>query len=348
MQEEWEEYWVADELLSYDGDVSIASSIRALGKSYDVMGLLINRIETKNLNCAWSRWDRDELKIAEKEFERRIDMDNYSRYALTKNSGSVYENTNTGTSMTFTTVKDAVKYKGIDIPKLSYWAYDEFLPEFYKTITRRRDEFSFWSSLYTTLRRDNRKFKAILISNCISWFNGYFDAWGIEPFPSGQIKRFPQHFCDEELGIDITMNVVMENIKPTKAMINRVIQDEVLKGKSKGEIMEYLSNRTKDIRTFVEKCPDREAPISSTQWLLNGKYYSYRTYNGLLYFFEHGLREGTHILCLNRSELKPGIVRDRGNAKVFEDMINASMVRFEDDGAQHAVYMMVKMGRERL
>ena len=348
MQHEDDEFYVLNELLSHDPDVGIAQSIRNLGKSYDGLDLCIDRIEMKNQNCAWSRWDREELKVAEAEFERKVNMDEYKRFALTKSSGSIYENQTTGKSITFTAVKDYTKYKGIDIPDLRYWIYDEFLPEKYQTITRKRDEFPAWSSLYTTLRRNNKKFTALLISNCISWFNGYFDAWGILPFPSGQIKRYPQQYIDPELGIEVKRTIVMDNVKPTKAMIKRVVADEVLKGKTNEEIQAYLNNATKDITSFVEKCPDKSIPLSKHQWLMNDHYYSYRIYDGLMYFCEHAKRDGVFTLTLNKDELKPGIVRDRSEAKLFEDYINMGMMRFEDAGTQSAIYLMVQLGKERI
>jgi hypothetical protein len=332
-------YYSLNDLLSYNAEISIAFSIRDLGKSYSAMMLLDNTIATGR-SAVWSRWDRDQTLLSMKEY---LDFSKYEFKIISPSKGiKVLQPVNEELgSIYFIPVKDAAKAKGID-QDFKYWVYDEFLPEFYLNRVQKEEEYDKWASLYTTLKRDTEDFRAILMSNCISWFNGYFRAWGIRPFPAGQIKRFTQK------AFGYSTNVVMHNVKPSPLALDRVIRHEVAKGKSEDEITRYIENATQDKGFFLGKCPDLNTPLHPVLFFHHGQYYGFREYEGYIYFCKTKYREDYGVMALNRRELSDGMARDRGAGTNFERWINLGIARFENVEVMNAIIDLVYLSRERL
>lgn len=334
-------HYTLNNLLSYNAPISIATSIRNLGKSYSAMLLEQNNIK-KGKNVVWSRWDREQTKLAMHEYinfsqdiEYRISSISEGIKILTPKDNDDYG------QIFFVPVKEASKAKGID-REFSYWTYDEFLPEFYASRVQKEEEFAKWNSLFTTLKRDTPDFRAILLSNCISWFNSYFTAWNIKPFPSGQIRRFPQ------IAYGIRTDVVMENVKPSHLALERVIRDETAKGKSEEEIKRYVENATQDKDFFIGTCPDLNVPLHWVQFFHHGDYYGYREYDDHIYFCKIQPRNDRPVMALNRRELQDGMMRDRGAGKHFEDWINSGIARFDSVKTFNAILDLIALSREHL
>ncbi len=332
-------YYSLNDLLSYNAEISIAFSIRDLGKSYSAMMLLDNTIATGR-SAVWSRWDRDQTLLSMKEY---IDFSSHEFKIISPSKGiKILEPVNDDLgSVYFIPIKDAAKAKGID-QDFKYWFYDEFLPEFYLNRVQKEEEYDKWASLYTTLKRDTEDFRAILMSNCISWFNGYFRAWGIRPFPAGQKKRFTQR------AFGYSTNVVMHNVKPSPLALDRVIRHEVAKGKSEDEITKYIENATQDKGFFLAKCPDLNTPLHPVLFYHHGQYYAFREYDGYIYFCKTKYREDYGVMALNRRELTDGMARDRGAGTNFERWINLGIARFENVEVMNAIIDLVYLSRERL
>lgn len=332
-------YYSLNDLLSYNADISIAFSIRDLGKSFSAMTLQDNTIETGR-SCVWSRWDRDQTLLSMKEY---LDFTPNEYKVISPSTGiKILEPKNDDLgSVYFIPVKDAAKAKGID-QDFKYWIYDEFLPEFYLNRVQKEEEYNKWSSLYTTLKRDTPDFRAILMSNCISWFNGYFRAWDIRPFPAGQIKRFTQK------AYGYSTDVVMHNVKPSKAALDRVIRHEVAKGKNEDEIKRYIENATQDKGFFLGKCPDLNVPLHPILFFHHDQYYGFREYDGHIYFCKTKYRSDFGVMALNRRELRDGMARDRGAGTNFERWINLGIARFETTEVMNAIIDLVYLSRERL
>ena len=332
-------YYSLNDLLSYNADISIAFSIRDLGKSFSGMTLQDNTIETGR-STVWSRWDRDQTLLSMKEY---LDFTPNEYKVISPSTGiKILEPKNDDLgSVYFIPVKDAAKAKGID-HDFKYWIYDEFLPEFYLNRVQKEEEYNKWSSLYTTLKRDTPDFRAILMSNCISWFNGYFRAWDIRPFPAGQIKRFTQK------AYGYSTDVVMHNVKPSKAALDRVIRHEVAKGKNEDEIKRYIENATQDKGFFLGKCPDLNVPLHPILFFHHDQYYGFREYAGHIYFCKTKYRSDFGVMALNRRELRDGMVRDRGAGTNFERWINLGIARFETTEVMNAIIDLVYLSRERL
>lgn len=332
-------YYSLNDLLSYNADISIAFSIRDLGKSFSAMTLQDNTIETGR-SCVWSRWDRDQTLLSMKEY---LDFTPNEYKVISPSTGiKILEPKNDDLgSVYFIPVKDAAKAKGID-QDFKYWIYDEFLPEFYLNRVQKEEEYNKWSSLYTTLKRDTPDFRAILMSNCISWFNGYFRAWDIRPFPAGQIKRFTQK------AYGYSTDVVMHNVKPSKAALDRVIRHEVAKGKNEDEIKRYIENATQDKGFFLGRCPDLNVPLHPILFFHHDQYYGFREYAGHIYFCKTKYRSDFGVMALNRRELRDGMARDRGAGTNFERWINLGIARFETTEVMNAIIDLVYLSRERL
>lgn len=345
------EFYNLNLLLSTNRPISISFSIRNLGKSYSAYQLVLKHALELNRTFCWSRWDEGELSIAIDEFTKLINIEEWNKVSITNTKfGCYFENKETKVRGYFLPVKEASKFKGLDIPNLYWWVYDEFIPEFYLNRVRKLEEADKWNSMYTTLKRNNPNFRAILICNCISWFNAFFKQWKISYFPSGEIRFFKQEVTLKINGkvINVCKDIAMENVKPTLKMIERIIEDEVLKGKTKEDIENYLSNTTNDKTGLIEECPDKKLQLINLQWLLKGKYYSFREYNGICYFVETKLRTGVRIITMNKDEITEGVARDRAYSDRFEKLINASKCRFDNGFTQNAIFSMVWLGRERL
>jgi hypothetical protein len=332
-------YYSLNDLLSYNAEISIAFSIRDLGKSYSAMCLVEKTIKDGR-SCVWSRWDRDQTLLSLKEYLDFTDNE-FSIISPSRGIKVLQPKDDNLGSIYFIPVKDAAKAKGID-QNFRYWIYDEFLPEFYLNRVQKEEEYDKWASLYTTLKRDTEDFRAILMSNCISWFNGYFRAWGIRPFPAGQIKRFKQ----EAFGY--STDVVMHNVKPSSLALDRVIRHEVAKGKSEEEITRYIENATQDKGFFIGKCPDLNVPLHPVLFIHHGQYYGFREYEGHIYFCKTKYRDDFGVMALNRRELSDGMARDRGAGANFERWINLGIARFENVEVMNAIIDLVYLSRERL
>ena len=332
-------YYSLNDLLSYNAEISIAFSIRDLGKSFSAMSLMDKTIASGR-SCVWSRWDRDQTALSMKEY---LDFTDHEFTIISPSKGIKVlqpKNEELG-SIYFIPVKDAAKAKGID-QNFKYWIYDEFLPEFYLNRVQKEEEYPKWGSLFTTLKRDTEDFRAILMSNCISWFNGYFRAWGIRPFPAGQIKRFTQK------AYGYSTDVVMHNVRPSPLALERVIRHEVAKGKSEEEITRYIENSTQDKGFFLAKCPGWNAPLHPVLFIHHGQYYGFREYDGRIYFCKTKYRDDYAVMALNRRELSDGMVRDRGAGSNFERWINLGIARFETVEVMDAIIDLVYLSRERL
>ncbi len=339
----------ANRLLSYNAKVNIWQSVRNLGKSYSAMLLAHNTLR-RGGNVAWSRWDRDELGVA---IEELISYDENLEWTINTVSRAVKmatcDNHPEYGKLWFIPVKDAHKIKGID-EKFDWWIYDEFLPEFYSTRIRKEEEFDKWASLHTTLRRDYAPFRSLLISNNITWFNGYFRAWGIRPFEAGQVRRFDRTVSFDLGGktVSETSSIAFHNVRPSAPAIKRILRDEVAKGKSKEEIEMYLRNATQDKDFFIAKCPDMDAPLSVVQYYHRGDHYNFREYEGHVYFCQVNPVPGKATMALNKRELRDGMMRDLGAGRNFERWINLGIARFENQKTLDAIIDLVYLSRERL
>ena len=332
-------YYSLNDLLSYNAEISIAFSIRDLGKSYSAMSLMDKTIASGR-SCVWSRWDRDQTMLSMREY-LSFTSHEFTISAPSKGIKVLRPKNEELGSIYFIPIKDAAKAKGID-QNFKYWVYDEFLPEFYLNRVQKEEEYPKWGSLFTTLKRDTEDFRAILMSNCISWFNGYFCAWGIRPFPTGQIKRFVQK------AYGYSTDVVMHNVRPSPLALDRVIKHEVVKGKSEEEITRYIENATQDKGFFLGKCPNLNAPLHPVLYIHHGRYYSFREYEGHIYFCRTGYRNDYGVMALNRRELTDGMARDRGAGANFERWINLGIARFENIEVMNAIIDLVYLSRERL
>lgn len=296
-------------------------------------------------NVAWSRWDADQTKTSMVEFKTFAESKRNLTFSVeTVAKGVTWltpkEVDNAG-SILFVPVKDAAKAKGIDRP-FKWWTYDEFIPEFYTNRTQKETEYEKWQSLYTTLRRNNEDFRAVLMGNRISWFNDYFTHWGIRPFPSGEIRRFKRSVLGYE------SDVVVEHVRPSPEALERIIRYEVEKGRTEEEISDYLENATQDRDFFIDVCPDLSTPLSWIQLYSRGLYYGWREYDGHVYFTKIRPREDRPVMALNRRELQDGMMRDRGIGQKIEDWINRGIARFDSGKTLNAIFDLVALARERL
>ena len=344
------EYWTANNLLSYSRPISIAMSIRNLGKTYSMVKIVKKCVSEGN-NCAWSRWDDEELNTAindifplEEVYTKDNPSGEWGKTVINK-SCVFFTHIKSGGKLYFFSIKMAHKHKGTDIPNFVWWVYDEFIPEFYENETRRVTEFAKWQSMYVTLKRNNQNFKAVLLSNCLSWFNGYFDGWGIVPFPSGNIGLFEQ---SARININnkvetIKSEVVMENVKPTERQIQRIILDEVIRGNS--DIEGYLNNMTRDNQTLIEQCPNMNIPLYNAEWYFIKRCYSFREYGGLLYWIEVQPRN-VNKWTTNKDDITNEIYRDRGIGKVLEEYYDKGKMRFADGNVENAILGMINASRQ--
>lgn len=281
-----ERYCNHKKLLSHNANISWSQSIRNLGKSYDAMRLVRKTVE-KGRNCVWNRWDRNETEIAKAEFMRYNVDDKYTEYNIKNSPASYIQDNDSGCSIYFMPVKQASSLKGLDIPKIKWMVYDECIPEFYDIKTRRDIEFDKFMSLYKTLKRDTQDFRALLMCNVIDWFNGYTRAWEISPFDAGIIRTFIK---DVVVDIDgeiykSSQKIAFENVKPSKAMIQRNLEDEILKGNT-DFVKAYYANKASKEYNMIAQCPNLNIPLEPMQWRRGNIYISYRVHGGYCYFVE--------------------------------------------------------------
>jgi len=330
-----EEFYSLRQLISTNRDISISMSIRNLGKSYSAEKMLKKHTD-KGKNVCWSRWDAGELSVAINEIfgTERSYNDEWKKYNIEHTSGCFFENKDNGSCWYFIPVKEANKFKGTDIPNFTWWVYDEFIPEFYQYKTRKSEEALKWNSLHTTLRRNNKNFRSLLMSNCITWFNGFTYQWDIEPFPIGEIRFFNQG------------TVAFENVLPTKAMIERIKQEELLKGKA-SDLNSYLDNITKDNMSLIAKCPNLTIALHNADWYLDGIPYTFRIYDGLIYWIESKVRD-VHKWTLCNGDITAEVRKDKEMGLTFERLYNESKMRFENGHVESSIIRMIWESRKRL
>lgn len=326
--------------MSVQADISISQSIRNIGKSYDGMIKMIKQMCDKGLSVAWLRWDLGELAVSMANFEDLLNPEEYKEEKHKDLDVKCYKNINNGACIWFFAVKQATKYKGFDKP-INWVVYDEFIPEFYDIKTRRDTEFNKFMSLWVTLKRDNKPFKGLLMSNCIDWFNGYTMAWKIKPFNSGEIRIF-----DSEMSINFDgtiinnkIRIAFENVRPTPAMINRVLKEEMLKGNDISTIKRYLDNETSTQYNLIAQCPNMKIPLYGIQFRRNDKYYSYRLFNDCLYFVETKKRDSITTDVFSLVNIKENEVRRPKIGKYIEDLLNLGLVRFDNGHTYNAIIM---------
>ena len=110
----------------------------------------------------------------------------------------------------------AQNLKGVDHPFV-YNICDEFIPERYTNRTRYDTEFQDWNSCRKSLARSYDCMKTVLLSNCIDWFNPFFVAWNIPPFPKGHIykDRKVMHATVNDKVFKTERTIVFENVAGT-------------------------------------------------------------------------------------------------------------------------------------
>lgn len=343
-----EEYYSWDKLLSHGADVSIAMSVRDLGKSYGIMQRTIRKAADAGRNSVITRWEVAEAeKMAVDMFS---DSDIYSakdtpdgQWSKVSVSTSVwyFERRDNHAQVWFMSVKASNKNKGADIKNLDWWFYDEFIPEQYDTQTRRIQEFDRFVSMYWTLIRNNTRFRVVMACNTITWFNGYFDAWNIRPFSPGMIVK--QHIHIAVDGIERTLTVAIENVKPTRRQLERILKNAAISGRKFKQ--DYFDNVTGDNMGFIASCPDMTEPLFSAQWLFMKRCYSFRYHNGLYYWCECA-RRNVDTYTTSKTDVGPGVIRDRQMGRTFDELYDSGQMRFADGHVEQAVLSMIWAGRQ--
>lgn len=333
-------YYSLNKVLTFDADVYLIQSIRNLGKSYSAREIVKNAMD-KGYNCAWLRWDKTETATALNKFSS--DKNLIAGMVKDSNVGYVV-NDNNDSKTYFLSVKLAMSYKDFGIDKLRFAVYDECVPEHYDVKTRRETEFKKLMSLFNTIKRDN-KTRLIMICNCIDWFNPFTSAWEIHPFNSGIVKVFTKDMLIDDK--KYKMSILMENVKPTPAMVNRVAQLEVLRGNYK-TVQDYFKNQTSIQYNLLEKCPDLDTPLADIQFRVKDDFYSYRKYNGILYFVKTGFRKGVDVDNADIHDMRPNEYRTKEIGKQLEDMFNRGILRFDNGHTFNAIVGTVYKYREHL
>jgi hypothetical protein len=331
-----DEYWSVSNLLSHNCEINICSSIRNLGKSYSAKQMIKRHIE--NGNCAvWSRWEIGELSLAEADFFPLGKMtEGWIRNKIENTPIIYYHNEETGGRLYFIPLKSAMDIKGIDLPNLTWWVYDEFLPEFYKVQTRKIIECKYWLSMYRTLKRNNPNFRCLLISNMVTWFSAFHAHWKIKPFPSGEIRFFNNH------------HVAYENVQATKAQLERIMITEEVLGYDPDEYAYNVLNQSKDPMDLICECPNKTVPLHCEQFVLYGHYYTWRMYNGLYYWVETKKRSEVITWTFNRKEVSGDVRRASDAHTDFEDGYDNGVFRFETGIVQDAFFNMMFEARKRI
>ena len=335
-------YYSLDKVLTYNADVYFIQSIRNLGKSFSARKLVKNSMN-KSYNCAWLRWDKTETATACDKFSSSYNLlkgkvpDSNIQYVINDNADN-------DTKCYFLSVKGAMSYKDFGIDNLRYVIYDECVPEHYDVKTRRETEFKKLMSLFNTIKRDSDA-KLIMISNCIDWFNPFTSAWEIYPFNAGIVKIFYKTMIIN--GRKYDMRILVENVKPSVAMVNRVAQLEVLRGNVK-TVEQYFNNVASTKYNLIADCPDLNLPLADIQLRVGENYFSYRKNNGILYFTKTGYRDGVDVDTADIHDIRKGEYRTREIGPTLEQMINTGIIRFNDGHTYNAILQCVYKYRERL
>lgn len=344
---ETDAFYTWDKLLSHNADVSIAQSIRDLGKSHGMLRVSVKKAASQGYNSVISRWEIGELEHVDKDMFDASELKTKDNPEGLWVKGSVsqstwyYERVDNGAQVWFMSTKASNKNKGTDIKNLRWWFYDEFIPEQYDTQTRKIQEFDRFASMYWTLVRNNKHMRVVLACNTITWFNGYYDAWNIKPFPAGHIVK--QIISINVDGIKRDMVIAVENVKPTRAMLERIAKHEAIKGRRYSA--EYWNSVTGDNTAFLKQCPDMTAPLFNAQWLFMKRIYSFRTHGGLFYWCECAKRD-VPTYTTSKTDVGVGVVRDRSLGKTFDVLYDTGKLRFEDGNVEQAVLSMIWASRQ--
>lgn len=332
-------HYSLDRVLTINANVYLIQSIRDLGKSYSARKLVLKNM-LKGYNCAWLRWDKtetagacDKFATSENLIKGKIPDSNIS-YVLTENNAKCY----------FLSVKSAMSYKDFGIDNLRYVIYDECVPEHYDVKTRRETEFKKLMSLYDTIKRDSNA-TLIMICNCIDWFNPFTANWEIYPFNSGIVKVFERSMIIDEK--QYKMSIAVENVKPSKAMINRVAQLQVLKGNFK-TVKDYFDNVASTQYHLIGECPDLKLPLSDIQIRIKNDYFAYRKHENIFYFCKCGYRAGVDVDTPDIHDIRQNEYRTKEIGQTIEILINRGCVVFDTGHTYNAIIGGVYKYRERL
>lgn len=327
-----QEFYNLNRLLSLEADVSMCSSIRDVGKSYD-MRKKCHKAILSGYSCVWLRWQRNELGTAIDSWTKQF-PDQYEDVTPKGNNVvyRTYKNYESNTYIVFASVKDSVNVKDIQIPNLYWLCYDECVPEQYDVRTRRDVEFDKFTSIYMSFRRTSKTLRAVLMCNVIDWFNPFTRGYGITPFESGYIKVFLEKLETRDSDGNVTttyLKVAYENIKPSAKMLDRVLELAKLRYTNSDELQKYINNATGKDYTMIGKCPDMSIELADIQFRRGDHYYSYRVHNGVYYFVETKKREiQTEVFKFGTNGHLEGRRPEIG--KIIEGLINNGMVRFEN------------------
>lgn len=278
------EYYTVQDLklaLSYNCDYTVLSSIRNLGKTYSTMQLCIEKMKAGQ-TVLWERYNRDELKLACKTWENMVQFNKPS------SAGGYLEYTSEDFDGKLLICQTSVvNIKGYDdiYEKLPVFEIkDEFLPVRYLQSKRFLNEYSDAMEIRKTFKR-NGPMRSIYLSNCLNWMNPYTVAWDMMPIDTGKARIIIDTYkvnVDDEIFTD-KRSIYWESVKPTKAMINRILRTEV-SSMNVESLDEYIDNEFYKEYSKIAKCPDMSIQLENIQFMSEGYYFSYRIYNGRLYF----------------------------------------------------------------
>lgn len=328
-----QEFYTLDRALSHEGHITMVQSIRDVGKSYD-MRARCHKWIGMGYNCIWLRWERTELGTTIDSWLEQFDGEYED---ITPKGANIvyktYQLIGTDNKVVFACVKDSNKVKDIQVPNLRWLVYDECVPESYDIRTRRDIEFDKFTSIYMSFARKSKGLRAVLMCNVIDWFNPFTRGWEIFPFETGIIRTFIDTFeVDDGYGnpTKATLKIVVENIKPSPAMLKRVIELAKIRYTNKDALQKYIQNATAKEYGLIGKCPDMTVPLHDLQFRRGEHYYSFRVYEGIYYFCEIKPREDypTEVFKFGTNGHMEGRRPQLG--KMIEELINAGLVRFEN------------------
>lgn len=327
------EFYTLDKALSKEADLTMVQSIRDVGKSYD-MRKKCDKAINNGYNCIWLRWERTELSTAIDAWKEQF-PDQYED-VTPKGTNIVYkkyQKVDSDNVIVFACVKDSNKVKDIQVANLKWIAYDECVPETYDVRTRRDTEFKKFMSIYMSFVRKSKGVRAVLMCNVIDWFNPFTRGWDITPFEPGIIRTFIDTFEVEDTDGNITKTtrkIAIENIRPSKAMMERVIELAKLQFSNSKDLQKYLDNATGKDYSLIGRCPDMDTPLANIQFRRGERYYSYRLYNGIYYICETAKRDNLITEVFRFGSNGHMECRRPAVGQAFEELINAGVVRFEN------------------
>lgn len=326
------EFYTYDKLLSHEADISWAISIRDIGKSYDARKRLDKAIRN-GYSCIWLRWQRKEIGTAiDSWLEQFPDYEDLTP----KGQNIIYRKLSPNYGVTFIVfapVKDSNDVKDIQIPNLKWIMYDECVPEQYDIKTRRDVEFDKFTSIYMSFARKSKGVRAIMACNVIDWFNPFTQGFKIVPFDSGKIKVFlyPMKIQDEQgKTIETTLKIAVENVKPSRKMLQRVIELAKLRYTDEKELQRYINSGGGKEYTMIGVCPNLSIPLEDLQFRRGERYYGFRVMDDIYYICEIKPRKDypTEVFKFGSNGHMEG--RRPQIGKIFEQLINENRVRFEN------------------